>query len=85
MSTSSSTPLFANKRHIPDIIPEKEAYDIAKKSGVRDEEKYNDKDDGGESDDAREVLGSINGDLSVECSSVVALGAVAVVRIVGSA
>lgn len=35
MSSSSSTPLLANKRHIPDIIPEKDAYEMAMRSRVR--------------------------------------------------
>lgn len=52
-------------KHIPEMMPEKEAYDIARKSGVFDDERHDDREDGGERDDAREGLGSISGDLSV--------------------
>ena len=34
--SSSSTPLFANNKHIPDRIPEAEAYEIARINGTRD-------------------------------------------------
>lgn len=34
--SSSSTPLFANNRHIPDRVPEAEAYETARISGTRD-------------------------------------------------
>jgi hypothetical protein len=47
------------------MMPEKEAYDIAKNSGVFEDEMYDARDAGGDRDDAREVLGSIRGDLSV--------------------
>lgn len=45
---------------------------------------HDEKDAGGDKDDAREVLGSINGDRSVALSSMVALGPVAVVSTVGA-
>ena len=34
--SSNSTPLFANNKHIPDSIPEAEAYEIARNNGTRE-------------------------------------------------
>jgi hypothetical protein len=34
--SNSSTPLFANNKHIPDRIPEAEAYEIDNISGILD-------------------------------------------------
>ena len=35
--TNNSTPLFANNRHMPDKIPENDAYDIANSVGTRED------------------------------------------------
>lgn len=35
VSRSSSTPLFANIRHIPDMMPDIDAYDMARSIRVR--------------------------------------------------
>ena len=47
------------------MMPEKEAYDIARKRGVWDDEIQLDSDDGGDKDDARESLGSSKGEFSL--------------------
>lgn len=78
--TSSSTPLFAKSRHIPEMIPENDAYDIARNSGAFEADIYVDIDD---SDDAREGLGSMRGVRS-SCSVDADVGVAAAVRIVGS-
>lgn len=51
------------------MMPEKDAYDIARKRGMCEDERQEDKDDGGDRDDERDVLGSIRGELSVKWPS----------------